>query len=293
MSGNNVLRCLYGLPNVNISFSVEFFPPKCIHAIRTAVGGYLTARDCVGFKFVSLTCGASGADKHNSYKLLLALSLFIETKKILIHLIQVDKSLEVLTLFIKRLKQLGVNKILLLKGDYYVDAQIRPDAANDFLFLTETRLLSLFCAITNYPEVHILGKSSRCERTLAAIKRSFGCSYSFTQFFNVVETFIKANIRMCLLTKLLNIPGFVISVKRPLGCRTSVRCGVYIPRFIKSLILIDCDNFRKRNMMMYTITKVYIMLINNIRWLHVFALNKFRTFHKLTWLFSLSGTNLG
>ncbi|XXM90215.1 methylenetetrahydrofolate reductase [Candidatus Hodgkinia cicadicola] len=283
----NVIQCLYGLYNVDISFSVEFFPPKHWHALRCVASEYSLATHLIKFKFVSLTCGASGADKHNSYKLLLALSLILATPKVLVHIIQVDKSATNFYTLVQALKRLGVNKILLLKGDYYISSQIRPDAVKNFLVLRRIRKLGLFCAATNYPEVHSSGISARCERALATIKSVLGCSYSFTQFFNVTTNFVKSSVRACLLSNLWNVPGFVVSVKRPLGCRTSVKCSVYIHGFVKKLVLTDCRRAWKRTMIIYTITKVYTMLANNVRWLHVFALNRFRAICKLAWLLSI------
>ncbi|XXM93238.1 MAG: methylenetetrahydrofolate reductase [Candidatus Hodgkinia cicadicola] len=291
MFSGNTLQCLYSLPSVNVNFSVELFPPKCVHALRSAVTEYITAHRYTKFKFASLTCGAANADKHNSYKLLLALNSVVASPKLLAHLIQADKSLETLWVFVQALKLLGVNKVLFLKGDRYAGAQLRLDAASAFQTLRKTRRLSLFCAATSYPEIYSLNSSSCCERGCARIKRALGCSYSITQFFNAVDAFAKSSIRACLLSESLNVPGFVISVKRPLSLRISAKCGVYIHSYVKRLVSKACA-YAKRTILIRTIAKLYSMLLNNIRWFHVFALNKFRMFCKLAWLFSLKEISL-
>ncbi len=72
---------------------MEVFPPKRGQVFVGAVSEYLAnAR----LSFVSLTCGAGAADTHNSYKLLLALNLRSASPKVLVHLIQIDKSCKAL-----------------------------------------------------------------------------------------------------------------------------------------------------------------------------------------------------
>ncbi|XXN13707.1 MAG: methylenetetrahydrofolate reductase [Candidatus Hodgkinia cicadicola] len=276
------------MPNVNVNLSVEFFPPKHKHAFVALAGDYALARCYSKFKFVSLTCGASGANKHNSYKLLLALTALVPIINTLVHLICVDKSTVELWTFIKHLKRLGVNKLLFLKGDYYANSQIRPDVIDALKIIKQTRLASLSCATTSYPEVYNLSACSNLERMCFNIKRKMGCTCSLTQFFNVVNTFIKSSIRANLISGLQTVPGFVVSVKRQLSCRISAKCGVYIHDFVKRLIATDCKlTQRRRTVAAYMLTKLFIAITNNVSWLHVFALNKFRSFHKLVWIFAV------
>ncbi|AUG91483.1 5,10-methylenetetrahydrofolate reductase [Candidatus Hodgkinia cicadicola] len=283
----SVIQCLYNLPNADFNVSVEVFPPKSKQDFVSVTDDYLASRYNVLPKFVSLTCGAAGAAKHNSYKLLLALGSFVAAPTILVHLIQVDKSFKTIQLTACSLARLGISKLLLLRGDCYVSSQLRLDLISGFRALRKARCSSLFCATTNYPEIHSLSANARLEWDCAQAKQALGCSYSLTQFFNFAEAFAKVSVRSCLLSKLWNIPGFVVSVKRPLNCRISVKCGVYVHNFIRRLIATGCSHaLMARAMFVYALAKLYSMISNNVCWLHVFVLNKFRTLRKLVWLLS-------
>ncbi|XXN13556.1 MAG: methylenetetrahydrofolate reductase [Candidatus Hodgkinia cicadicola] len=283
----SAIQCLYNLSNVDFNLSAEVFPPKSKQELNSVIGDYLASCYNAPLRFVSLTCGAAGAAKHNSYKLLLALSSLVATPRILVHLIRVDKSFKTFQSAACSLARLGVSKLLFLRGDHYVSSQLRLDLISCFRILREARCLSLFCATTNYPEIHNLSANARLECDCANAKQVLGSSYSFTQFFNFAEVFAKVSVKSCLLSRLWNVPGFIVSVKRPLNCRVSVKCGVYIPNFVRCLILTGCSHaLIARAMFVYALAKLYLMIANNICWLHVFVLNKFRTLRKLVWLLS-------
>ncbi|AUG91365.1 5,10-methylenetetrahydrofolate reductase [Candidatus Hodgkinia cicadicola] len=266
----SVIQCLYNLPNADFNVSVEVFPPKSEQDFVSAAGDYLASRYNVLPRFVSLTCDAAGAAKHNSYKLLLALSSLVATPTILVHLTRANESLEAIQLTARSLARLGISKLLLLRGDCYVSTQLRLDLISGLRALRKARCSSLFCAATSYPEIH-----------------SLGCAYSLTQFFNFAEAFAKLSVKSCLLSKLWDIPGFVVSAKRPLNCRISVKCGVYIHNFARRLIATGCSHaLMARAAFVYALAKLYSMISNNVCWLHVFVLNKFRTLRKLVWLLS-------
>ncbi|ATW06113.1 5,10-methylenetetrahydrofolate reductase [Candidatus Hodgkinia cicadicola] len=281
------IHCLHGLSGVGLSLSAEVFPPKSKQDFVSVVGDYLVACANVPPRFVSLTCGAAGADSHNSYKLLLALGLLVAAPTLLVHLIRVDKSFGAFQAAARSLAQLGISKLLFLRGDYYVSSQLRLDLISSFRILREARCLSLFCITTDYPEVHGLSANTRLGWACARVKQALGCSYSFTQFFNFAEAFAKLSVRSCLLSGLWNVPGFIASVKRLLNCRISVKCGVYIHDFARRLILAGYShNLMVRAMCVCALAKLYSMVSNNICWLHVFVLNKLRTLRKLVWLLS-------
>ncbi len=272
---------------MDLNLSVEVFPPKGKQDFISVIGEYLVECGNALPAFVNLTCGAAGAAKHNSYKLLLALSLLIASPRILVHLIQVDKSFGTLQATACSLARLGVSKLLFLRGDYYVSSQLRLDLISSFRILRNARCLSLFCITTNYPEIHSLSANTRSGRACAHVRQALGCSYTLTQFFNFAEAFAKLSAKSCLLSKLWNVPGFIASVKRPLNCRISVKCGVYIHNFARCLILAGCSHAAlARAMLVHALAKLYLMVSNNICWFHVFVLNKFRALRKLVWLLS-------
>lgn len=142
---------------------MEVFPSKSKQEFVSAVGDCLASCHNALPRFVSLTCGAAGAAKHNSYKLLLALSSLVAAPRVLVHLIQVDKSFEAFQLAACSLARLGISKLLFLRGDYYVSSQLRLDLISCFRSLRQARRLSLFCVITCYPEIHNLGANARLE----------------------------------------------------------------------------------------------------------------------------------
>ncbi len=186
---------------MDLNLSVEVFPPKGKQDFVSVIGGCLVECDAP-LRFVNLTCGAAGAAKHNSYKLLLALSSLIATPRILVHLIQVDKSFRTFQVAAHALAQLGVSKLLFLTGDHYVGSQLRLDLISGFRILRKVRCLSLFCITTSYPEIHSLSASARSEHACACVRQALGCSYSLTQFFSSAEAFAKLSAKSCLLSEL-------------------------------------------------------------------------------------------
>lgn len=157
------IRCLYNLCNVDFNFSAEVFPSKSKRDFANVIDDCLASCYNVQLRFVSLTCGAAGAAKHNSHKLLLALSSRVANSTLLVHSIQVDKSFGAVQLSAYSLAVLAISKLLPLRGDCYVSNQLRLDLISCFRALTKAKCSSLFCVTTNYPEIHSLSANARLE----------------------------------------------------------------------------------------------------------------------------------
>ncbi len=152
------MRCLYNLSSVDLSLSVEVFPPKGKRDFVSVIGDYLIACGNVLPGFVSLSCGAGS---RSSYKLLLALSSFVAAPSLLVRLVRVDKSFETLQATVQSIARLGISKLLFLRGDYCVSSQLRLDLISSFRILREARCLSLFCGTADYSGAHNLGANTR------------------------------------------------------------------------------------------------------------------------------------
>ncbi|AUG33815.1 5,10-methylenetetrahydrofolate reductase [Candidatus Hodgkinia cicadicola] len=256
------IQCLHNLSNVGLKPSAEVLPPSKQDFV-SVIGDYSVACGNALPRLVNLTCDAAGAAEHNSYKLLLALSLCAATPRILVHSIQVDKSFKTLWATARSLARLGVSELLFLGGDC---SQLGLD-----LISGGTRCPSLFCETTNYP-----GTRSLRANALESSQVSQALARPYTQFLDFAEAFAKLSIKSCLLPKLWSAPGFVASVKRLLNCGVSVKCG--IRNSASRSILADALTARAM-----FVCALHSIVSNNGRWLHV---NKFRTLRKLVWLLS-------
>ncbi|AUG34233.1 5,10-methylenetetrahydrofolate reductase [Candidatus Hodgkinia cicadicola] len=276
-----VIQCLYNLPSVDLNLSVEVLPPKGKQDFVSAIGDYSIACGNALPRFVSLTCGAADAAKHNSYKLLLALSSVVAVPRILVRLTQADNSFRTFQATARSLARLGVSKLLFLRG------QLSLDLISSFRILRKARCLSLLCVTTSCSETHNLSANTRSARACAFARQAKARSRSLAQFLNSAEAFAKLSVRSCSLSKLWNTLGFVVCVKRLLNCGISVERGVHAHSFASCLTLAACSHaLMARAMFVCALAKLYSMVSNNICWLHVFVLNKFRTLRKLVWLLS-------
>ncbi|AUI38866.1 5,10-methylenetetrahydrofolate reductase [Candidatus Hodgkinia cicadicola] len=259
------IQCLYNLSSADLKLSVEVFPPKTEQVFVGAIGEYLVASDNALPRFVSATCGAVG----------------VAIPKSLAYLVQADKPFKTFQVTARSFALLGVSGLVFLRGDHCVSSQLRLDLTSG---LRRAGRSSLFCTTTNYPETHNLSASARLGRA---------CVCSLAQSFNFAEAFARLNVRPCLLSKLWGVPEFIACVRRLSSCRTSVKCGAHIHDFARCPILAGCLHaVTARAMFVHALAKLYSIVSNNICWLHVFVLNKFRTLRKLVWLLSISDINL-
>ncbi|AUG34114.1 5,10-methylenetetrahydrofolate reductase [Candidatus Hodgkinia cicadicola] len=262
----SVIQCLYNLPNVDLGVSVEVLPPK---SKRHVAGGNALPR------FVNLACGVAVAAQHNSCKLLSLVAI----PRVLVRLIQADKSFKTLWAPARSPARLAVSELLFLRG------QLGLDLISGSRTLREAKCFSLFCATTSHPETHNLSASTRSGHACAFARQARACPYTLAQFLNSAEASLA--VKSCSLSKLWNTPGFTPAAGRLLACGTNVECGVCTHGFARCLALAACSHAAvARAMFVCALAKLHLMVSNNIRWPHVFVLNKFRTLRKLVWLLS-------
>ncbi|XXM93705.1 methylenetetrahydrofolate reductase [Candidatus Hodgkinia cicadicola] len=267
--------------------SVELFPPKHYHKLANSLRGVLVAEAVSHLAFASLTCGARGTEKHNSFKAMPALASLFGASAVVVHVIQIDKALESLAAFACFLARSGASNFLLLKGDRYFSNQLRSDSSP---LPDELKLIKCsFVVTTGYCETHGSATSYRTEIASALAKESFGCVLCFTQFFNSDGSFLRASASLRFVASLWCVSGFVVSPKRSLGCRISVKCGVYVSRLAKRLVLVKpklCSV--KRIILANSVAKLHASLANGMRWVHVFELNRFRSLSKAIWVLAMA-----
>ena len=228
-----------------MNFSLEFFPPK-----NGDFKKILDVHNELSFlkpKFVSVTYGALGSNQDKSIELALALNIKkIETAA---HLTIANKSIKDIEIIVDKLMQIGIKKIVALRGDCpnnnYKEHPAGFSSTSEFVSFLFNRGIEVF--VSSYPEHHPESDSFEADLAILKDKQKAGASRAITQFCfskdayaRLLDESFKNDIDIEI------TPGIMPIYNISNILNMSQRCGIKIPDSIKNRFSDDeSDNFKQ------------------------------------------------
>ena len=214
--------------------SFEFFPPKDSNSKTKLFGEVLHQLGPFNPEFISVTYGAGGSTRDGTFSTIE--QLFNEKTEGVPHLSVGNDSDQDIHAIIKNYKEIGVKRILALRGDV-------PSGFGTNKIKNATYLINLIRAtlgedfqivVAAYPEVHPDAKTFDEDITYFKEKDEAGANMAITQYFynpdsyaNYLDITQKANINIPIIPGIMpisNIDGLM---------RMSKQCKAEIPRWLE------------------------------------------------------------
>jgi len=222
----------------SLSFSFELFPPRTPEGVAKlpAVIAQLAA---VKPKYFSVTYGAGGSDQDGTYQTLVAVVEHAGAEAAP-HLTCVGSTRAHIAELLKRYKEMGVKRIVALRGDLPATA-MSPAAPGDFhyanelvTFIRETHGDHFKIEVAAYPEMHPQAPNPTVDFENFKRKVEAGADAALTQlffnadsYFHFIDRCTKAGIAIPIVPGIMPITGFANTVRFCGGC------GADLPRWIK------------------------------------------------------------
>ena len=214
--------------------SFEFFPPKDSNSKTKLFGEVLHQLGPFNPEFISVTYGAGGSTRDGTFSTIE--QLFNEKTEGVPHLSVGNDSDQDIHAIIKNYKEIGVKRILALRGDV-------PSGFGTNKIKNATYLINLIRAtlgedfqivVAAYPEVHPDAKTFDEDIMYFKEKDEAGANMAITQYFynpdsyaNYLDITQKANINIPIIPGIMpisNIDGLI---------RMSKQCKAEIPRWLE------------------------------------------------------------
>ena len=214
-------------------FSFEFFLPKSPEA-KQQFQETLEKLKPFAPDFVSLTYGAGGSARAETVEL----AGEIKNKhgfETMMHLTCVAHSKPEIAAIVKRVKDLGIENILALRGDLPKDAPVTPLEQRDYRFATDLikhlKGLDGFClGVAGYPEKHPEAPSKEKDLEHLKEKVAAGADFITTQlFFDNQDYFDFVDKARAIGITLPIIPGIMPITNVTQVQRFSAMCGAKVP----------------------------------------------------------------
>ena len=222
-------------------FSIEFFPAKSEIAEKqfTTVYGKLAA---LNPEYFSVTYGAGGSTKERTFKAVeeLVRQTSIPTAP---HISCVGESKEDLSQLLGEYKKLGINRLVVLRGDLPSGmGRLHGDFkhAKDLVrFIRATTGDHFNIAVAAYPEMHPQSRSYEQDVAFFCEKVKEGANIAVTQFFyNADSYFYFVDYCQSLGVTIPIVPGIMPIYNRENLIRFADGCGAEIPRWVR--LKLDC-----------------------------------------------------
>ena len=225
---------------MNISY--EFYPPKDLD-YQKVIEEY-SVLSHFNPRFVSITFGALGSTQHKSLGLIKAFKKYFPNLDVAAHLTLVGKSVDDISNIVGEFKELGVNKIVAIRGDSPDGAFItHPDGYKntaDFVEFLVSKDMEVF--VSAYPEPHPNSEGFDFDLNLLEQKTQAGAYQSISQFCfsdtdyqNLVTSMAEREIKNELIAGIMPIYN-IDSL-----CNMAERCGTKIPSHIVDQFSDDLD----------------------------------------------------
>lgn len=264
------------------TFSFEFFPPKdYLTAVKFGIntGQLMTLNP----SFVSITYGAGGSSRDNTFDLV----DFFQNElgfTCMAHYTVVGATREKIAYDMRTLQDMGVENVMLLRGDPPKGSKIFPKNADGFNYASD--LISFvkknfdFCiGAAAYPEKHI--EATSMDEDLDNLKRKIdaGADFLVTQMFfdnDYYWDFLDNAVQKGIGTRI--IPGIIPITSYNQVKRFAEISGAKIPVEIEKKLAEFQDNKQKVYELGLEIAKQQSLelLKNGAPGIHVFTLNKSR-----------------
>jgi len=255
--------------------SFEFFPPKSERQ-RARFWRAFGALEHLTPDFVSVTWGAQGSDSEASVALLE--ELVAETSvPVLAHLTCAGQTrIEVLRT-LDRLEQLGISRILALRGDDM------PSYASPGTLRHATDLLEIIVerggfqtSVSAYPEVHPEARSAADDLHWLRRKAELGATRAITQFFFEPEPFLR--LRDALgdgAQKMALVPGILPVHDIDAVVSFAAKCGSRVPGWLRERFAgVDDAAIRRRIAVEQATALCEALVREGVEQLHLYTLNR-------------------
>jgi methylenetetrahydrofolate reductase (NADPH) len=221
---------------MTLSVSFEVFPPKsadALEALRSTVARLSDARPT----FVSVTYGAGGSDRERSFAAIAAVrSAGFEVAG---HLTCVGQTRSDIDGVIERYAQLGVSRIVALRGDPAAGVDSPYEPHSDGYQLTADLVRSIKrrggfrVAVSAYPERHPQSPNDHHDLNVLAQKCAAGADKAVTQMFFDNAHYLRFRDRaQSRGIGIPIVPGIFPIHSFPAVARFASRCGASIPAWI-------------------------------------------------------------
>lgn len=256
--------------------SFEVFPPKREDAY-SAVERAVTEIAGLSPSFMSVTYGAGGGTSRYTAEIAAELKKNYGVTS-LAHLSCVSSTKEEVREMAQKLKELGIENILALRGDIPADGNIRTDYRYASQLVQDLKSMGDFCiGGACYPEGH--PESPSKERDILYLKEKVdaGCDFLTTQMF--FDNNILYNFLYRIREKGITVP--VIAGIMPVTNAKQIRrilsmSGTYLPTRFKALLDKFGDNpaAMKQAGIAYATEQIIDLIANDIHAVHVYSMNK-------------------
>lgn len=256
--------------------SFEVFPPKREDAY-SSVERAVTEIAGLSPSFMSVTYGAGGGTSRYTAKIAAELKKNYGVTS-LAHLSCVSSTKEEVREMAQKLKELGIENILALRGDIPADGNIRTDYRYASQLVHDLKSMGDFCiGGACYPEGH--PESPSKERDILYLKEKVdaGCDFLTTQMF--FDNNILYNFLYRIREKGITVP--VIAGIMPVTNAKQMRrilsmSGTYLPTRFKAILDKFGDNpaAMKQAGIAYATEQIIDLIANDIHAVHVYSMNK-------------------
>ncbi|NQD37794.1 methylenetetrahydrofolate reductase [Permianibacter sp. IMCC34836] len=279
----------------HLQVSFEFFPPNTPEMADTLWQSVLKLQRFKP-KFVSVTYGANASTRDRTHAVIERLKTETELTPVP-HLTCIDTKREEIAEIVARYRQLGVNRIVALRGDLPAG---HTSTGGDFRYavdlvkyLRELGVEQL--SVAAYPEVHPEARSARADLDNLKAKVDAGASHIITQFFFDNCAFLRfrdrchsAGINVPITPGILPVANF-----RQLE-RFAGGCGTSIPSWLARLYegLDDDPDTRKLIGASVALEQVKLLIGEGIQDFHFYTLNRAELTYAVCHALGLGGHRL-
>ena len=223
------------MPRENLEISFEFFPPQSDEGMRTLLR---TSRKLSSYhpEFYSVTYGAGGSTRQGTYNTVVALRQ--HGINAVPHLSWGEENETVVCDLLKRYRDLGVSRLVLIRGDAPsgTGRHATLHYASDLVQLVREKFTEDFkIYVAGYPEMHPQSPSPRKDLQRLQQKLDAGAHACITQYFynadaysNFVSSAVNFGIAKPIVAGIMPIYDYEKLV------RFSDNCGAEIPRWIRN-----------------------------------------------------------
>lgn len=266
------------LSQKEITLSFEVFPPKTMDKYESVA----KATQKIGAlrpDFMSVTYGAGGGISEHTLRIASELKEK-QGVEMLCHLTCVSSTREMVHNQLVRMKELGLENVMALRGDLPKDSEtpLPGQYHHASELIEEIRQIGDFCiGGACYPEGHVESANKKEDLLYLKKKQDAGCDFLTTQMFfdnQILYNFLyrvrEAGVTIPIL------PGIMPITNVKQVSRSVSMSGTYLPARFKAVV----DRFGDNPAAMaqagiaYAVDQIIDLIANNVNHIHVYTMNK-------------------
>ncbi len=262
-----------------ISVSFEFFPPRN-NELGNKFAEALVSLDSLAPEFVSVTYGAGGSQRNDSFQTLETVASRMAAPRAA-HLACIDSSKREVEHAVQRFAKMGIDHLVALRGDR-PDQTCQQKNSGEYRYASELvsairKMGDFRISVAAYPETHPEAKSWEFGIDVLKAKQDAGADQAITQYFFDTGDFLRfrdAAVRAGVVIPI--IPG-ILPVNHFEGIRKfSNACGASIPGWMDELFggLDDAPDIRAMVATTVAAEQCAHLIEHGVTHLHFYTLNR-------------------